>query len=602
MKTLTALVVSLGFTGLISAQTLSNYQFTVTSQNPNAYFKLDGTLEDSVTPSQVLTVNGLTGAFFYDAYRNSTNAYAFFAAPDALTIPSDVINGGGATTNDAATGVGSISLIFHSLNTWTTTGQRWLFSQGDSSANGNGLGLFFENNTTTNGGQSDLKLRVGNGTTSILASNAIAFSSWYYFAMTWDESRNAGEVIWYLGKLGGPLISGVINLNDDAVVGDNGNFILGNAEDLNSGFRDSGNTDGRLDEVAFWTRELVASEVTNQFTKLPNYNYPTNGTYQQIVSGQKPVYYFKLDNSLVDSVSGTYTVGANGVAGVFTNDLLGNPSGAYAFNGGDDALIATDIIPGGGVGPDPTTTGLSAANAGTFSFLFRMLADTNNTGQRYIFGQGTNSATANQLGLLLENTNSANGDPNSLKLRVGNGPTTTILQPTSIITNAWYYFAMTYDESRNNEEIHYYLGRVGGSLTSGIINIGNTAVVGDNGNFYIGNRITLNNGFRAPGPGLFDEFAVWKGELQIEEINAQFASITNGAAIPAPSLQISLAPPNVILSWPSATPSNYQLEATPSLVTPTTWTNAGSPATVGSSYVVTNPLTPSAQFFRLHKP
>src|SRR5262249_54301711 len=102
--------------------------------------------------------------------------------------------------------------------------------------------------------------------------------------------------------------------------------------------------------------------------------------------------------------------------------------------------------------------------------------------------------------------------------------------------------------------------------------------------------------------GLLDELAIWRGELQIEEINAQFASIINGATTPAPSLQISLAPPNVILSWPSATPSTYQLEATPSLVTPATWTNAGSPTTVGSSYVVTNPITPSAQFFRLHKP
>ena len=595
MKTLAALIVSLGFTGLLSAQTLSNYQFTVTSQNPSAYFKLDGTLEDSVTPSQVLTVNGLTGAFFYDAYRNSTNAYAFFAAPDALTIPSDIINGGGAGTNDAATGVGSMSLIFHSLNTWTTTGQRWLFSQGDSTTNGNGLALFFENNTTTNGGQSDLKLRVGNGTTSILASNAISFSSWYYFAMTWDESRNAGEVIWYLGKLGGPLTSGVINLNDDAVVGDNGNFILGNAEDLNSAFRDSGNTDGRLDEVAFWTRELAASEVTNQFTKLPNYLYPTNATYQQIVSAQKPAHYFTLENSLVDAVN-SLSLGTNGTGGIFTTNVLGAPNSAYAFNNTDDALICSnDIFAGGGSGPNPVTTGLAGNNAGALSFQFRMLGGTNNTGQRWLLSQGTNtSGTRNALNIFIENTNSSNNDPNNLKLRWGN--TTTTIATNSLVSNAWYYFAITYDESRNNEEIHWYLGRVGDVLLNGIFNPANDAVFGDNGLVYIGNRTSFGFGFRNPGSGAISDLATWNGELQVEEIKAQFTAL-----IP-PTLQLSLAPPNVILSWPDSSFPAYQLEATPSLLQPTTWTNAGSPTVVGNFLVVTNPLTPSAQFFRLHKP
>ncbi len=75
------------------------------------------------------------------------------------------------------------------------------------------------------------------------------------------------------------------------------------------------------------------------------------------------------------------------------------------------------------------------------------------------------------------------------------------------------------------------------------------------------NRTNLNFGLRNRGSGAIDEFATWNDELSPDEITARFAAITN-AATTIPILQITLAPPNVLLSWPSSTPASYALEAT----------------------------------------
>src|SRR4051812_24104746 len=105
----------LSLAGSSFAQTLSNYQFVVSSQSPAAYFKLDGTLADSVTPSQSLTPS--LGFFTADAVRHPTNAYAFLNASDALSLGTDIIPGGDPTgTNAAANGVGSISILFRALD------------------------------------------------------------------------------------------------------------------------------------------------------------------------------------------------------------------------------------------------------------------------------------------------------------------------------------------------------------------------------------------------------------------------------------------------------------------------------------------------------
>jgi len=595
MKTFVTFAFSFGLAATLSAQTLSNYQNVVTSQSPAAYFKLDGTLADSVTPSQQFTATFFS-YFGADAAHHLTNAYVFNQSSDGLTLSSDIIPGGDAVgTNDAAAAKGTISILFRALDA-APTGQRFIFGQGTgATTNGNALGLFVESSSSTNG-PGDLKLRVGNTTSSIMTSNQFANDQWYYFAMTYDEARDSGEVLWYLGRSGVSLATGILNIANDAVVGDNGTVALGNQADLSSGYNNPGN--GRVDEFAVWNRELSSTEISNQFAQLPDY-FPANTPYQSLIAAQLPAHYLKLDGSLSDAMDSSTTVGTSGTGGLFTTNYAGAAGSAYGFNETNDAVIVTnDIVSGGGPSPNASATG-----SGSISFLFRMLSDNFNTGQRWIISQGTNNSVAKDaLNLFLENTNLSNGDPNSLKLRLGN-TTVSLVQPSYLVPNAWYYLALTYDENRNSQsggEVRWYIGQVGGTLTNGAFNPANDAIVGDNGLVYLGNRVGLNLGFRNPGSGGVDEFATWNDELSPAEIAAQFAALTVQQG-PAPTLAISVSGGNAVLSWPSSTPSAYQLEATASLSTPN-WTNAGSATVVGSSYYVTNSITPVTQFFRLHKP
>jgi hypothetical protein len=585
-----------GLAASVKAQTLSNYQALVTSQAPTVYFKLDGSLTNTMGGGIGLQPAGPTGGFMVDAFGNATNSYSFFSSGDSLTNATDLIPGGG-DTNAAATGVGSISILFRALPV-VTSGQRYIFYQGNVSGNGNALSLYFDSDTATSD-QCALKLRVGNGTTTLMLSNNIAFSGWYYFAMTYDEARDAGEVLWYLGRLGGTLNSGTINLGSDAVIGDNGPVIIGNQTNLTSGFRESTGKRGRIDEVAIWNRELNGTEITNQFTALPQLLL-VNNTYEQTISAQLPAHYFKFNGSIQDSVVTSLTLNTNGTTGSFVTNVLGMTGSAYSFNETNDALFTSDILSGGGAFAGDST----AAAVGTISLTFRALDDVT-TGQRYIFAQGTiaGNGTNNALTLFFDST-TATTDPAALKLRVGNGPTTTLLTSNQIAFSSWYYFAMTYDEARNSSpgEIKWYIGPVGGTLTPGLIDIGNTSVVGDNTDFVIGNRGGLTNAFRNPGAGVIDDVAIWNDELPLDQITAQFNSITNAVVSgPAPLLTITSSGSDVLISWPTTTAPAYALESATNLTT-SPWVSAGTPSVVGPNNVVTNATSGAQKYFRLHKP
>jgi Concanavalin A-like lectin/glucanases superfamily len=574
----------------LSGQTLPQYQSTVSSQTPFAYFKLDNSLESAVNPSVVLEEYiAPGGGFGGDVFRNPTNSYYYVNSPDFLRNMFDNLISGGT-----GTATGSITFLFRTLDAATNTGQRYLFSAGGNTATSNAFLLFFENDNVTNGDPNSLKLRFGDTTMPILDATNILPDTWYYFALTYSEARSPNKAIWYLGRAGGVLETGMTTNADGSVAGDGlGVMVVGNNTNFNSGFRNPGN--GRIDEFAIWHRELSATEITNQFSKLPQLP-PPGATYDEVVSAEIPSHFFKLDDSFVDSVGGVLAFTTNGDTGAFTTNLLGDANHAYTVASTNDALVlTTDIINGGGPGPDASATG-----TGSISLLFRMLSDTNNTGQRYLFGQGNGSSgTKNQFGCFIENTNPANGDPNSLKLRIGNGPTTTILYATNIIPDAWYYLGVTWDETRNSAgggEIRYYVGPVGGTLDAGSIDMANDAVVGDNGTLYLLNRSTLTLGFENPGQGAIDDFATWDEELSPNEIAAQFA-----AAAPPPTLKITRAGANVVLSWPSATSAGFVLESTVTLNSPS-WTSAGIPVVVGSDYVVTNALGSGTKFYRLHIP
>ena len=632
------------FAGLLSlgasAQTLSNYQWTVMSQSPMSYFTFDTGLYNQYTITNaiatnptVLTVYGAggqpsawQGGFATDVYRNQNKSIFLGGNSDSVDIfpatSAGIINGGGARTT-TSTNEGSISCLFRSLDSTNNTGRRHVFTGGgDSGTNWvNALSLFFEGTNISNGDPNSLKVRLGNKTETILQATNILPATWYYFALTYTEATNtldwtgtnAIKGTWYFGRAGGTLATGTLATVLDAVAGDAKNFVVGNWTNYTQPFRGPGN--GRVDEVATWSRRLSSTEISNQFATLPQLP-PSGGTYQQVVTAQLPTYYFKLDNSLVESVGGVLALSTNGTGGAFTTDFYGN-IGAYSFSQTNDALyITNDLISGGGPGINT-----SASGRGTISFQFRMLSDTNYGGQRFIFsapGEEDYGTNDNMLALYLENSVTTNTYPGSLKLRVGNltkGSTDSstaennipVAYATNLVSNAWYYFAMTYDEKRDTPEVYLYFGQAGGALTTSIANPANASVVGNDGWLVLGNKIESfsigNNAFRNPGDGVVDEFAIWHEELSPAEIQAQFAAMTPAVS---PTLSILQAGSDVIVSWPSSTPSSYVLESTNVLDATTigvaSWPSAGAPSLVGANYVVTNAVSSNSRFYRLHKP
>ena len=72
--------------------------------------------------------------------------------------------------------------------------------------------------------------------------------------------------------------------------------------------------------------------------------------------------------------------------------------------------------------------------------------------------------------------------------------------------------------------------------------------------------------------------------------------------VPPVSLQVRPSGNGLILAWPAEV-LGFTLQSTPSLTPPVTWTDSlDMPAVVGAQFTVTNPITGSAQFYRLCKP
>jgi hypothetical protein len=342
--------------GPLRSQTLPDYQAVVQNQSPTYYFNLDGSLTDSVGGISSFAVAGTGGGFTGDFFGNTDSCRFFVNSSDALTNTDDLIGGGGPVGGDsAATNRGTVVVLFRSLDSTNNTGQRFILSQGNTTANANAFGLFFENNISTD--PNSLKLRVGNLTTPILPATNILPAAWYYFAVSYDEARVSGEVKWYLGHPGGVLESGTIDMSLAGVIGDNGTFFLGNRDSLTGGFRSPGN--GRVDELAIWNRELTEGEIHSQFetldrsgehplwtayklnpdanTNLPNCSYagyhygevPLPSPQTNIINVKDPPF-----NAIGDGVADDTTALRTALGAVGTNGaVIYFPDGTYNYSG-----------------------------------------------------------------------------------------------------------------------------------------------------------------------------------------------------------------------------------------------------------------------------
>jgi hypothetical protein len=616
MKKLLFVLSFIGFNALrTSGQTLAAYQATVAGQTPNYYFKFDGgSLANSGTNSTVVswsTTPPVFTQFTFDIFGNPQDSVYFSSTKtDVITDPNEssdkiISSGGNGTATTNSTAQGSITFLFRSLDPGVNTAQKYLFSSGILNSNHNSCSLLFQNTNINLGTATNaLVLRLFDGDTTILPYTNLVPNTWYYFALTYTEATNDSffdstgtnlvtvKSRWYLGVPGGTLATGTTTNAIDSVAGD-GTFYLGNGPTTTAGFGLPGN--GQLDEFATWARRLSDSEIQAQFAKLPSLTAPPRSQYQSVVAAESPSYYFKLDGDYVDSVGGTLTLkSTNGIPLGFTYDFFGNSTGAVLFVNGADTLTNNgNLLSGGGVANGSPGTG-----QGSISCLFWTLGSTNVGGQRFVYSAGGNTTVSNGFGLLVDNA-TASSNPLCLKLRFGD-TSSAILQATNIVTSAWYYFAMNYDESLSTNQVNWWLGQPGGTLNSGTFSVAVGSKAGGGNVFFIGNNTNYNAGWRNSNPtssGRIDEFAIWHSKLTATQVLNQF----NALSVAAPLLSITLSGTNVIISWPGSTSSAYVLESATDLAS-TAWGGAGSAVLVNGNYVVTNALTPDSAFYRLHKP
>ena len=287
------------------------------------------------------------------------------------------------------------------------------------------------------------------------------------------------------------------------------------------GTMQDGDNDGLTDAY----ENLTSHTATND----PN---SPRAIYEGVISNQNPSAWFKLnDSNLVDTVGGAVLTN---VGGAWDVDVFAIGNGAFSFTASGHALTGTDVI-NGGTGNDQGSIGL----------LFRSIDGYSSNTPRYLFYQV--GGTSNEFGAFFEITNSGTADPGSLKLRIG-GQKIPILQSNDLVFGAWYYLAITWDETRvdtNGTEVAWYLGRVGGKLTNGCINLADSAVVGSNTTLYLGNSNSLTRGFRGPGFGALDEIVFWSRELTGTEVNAQFDTLK--ALLQGPSTVFDLSRWNLLL-------------------------------------------------------
>jgi hypothetical protein len=258
---------------------VSAYQTVISNQTPSHYFQLAGNGVDSINPASVVLAKtsgtilvtnppfNTSVGFSYDYFLDQNGAAYFALGGDAIYTNVNLLNGGGTYNGSTGSGQGSVSGMFHALtSTNFYSGEKFILSAGGSTLVTNAFALILEGRT--NEAPCSLKVRFGDSS-SVLVTNVLP--SWYYFAVTYDETAVSQQAQWWVGVPGGTLQSGVFSAGIGSRAGAASAFYLGNDTTPNNGFRyqNSSHTgNGQISQVATWSRVLSGTEVTNQFNAL----------------------------------------------------------------------------------------------------------------------------------------------------------------------------------------------------------------------------------------------------------------------------------------------------------------------------------------------
>jgi hypothetical protein len=285
--------------------------------------------------------------------------------------------------------------------------------------------------------------------------------------------------------------------------------------------------------------------------------------YEGVISNQNPSAWFKLNDSSFTNSGANGGLALTNQGGAWDVDVFAIGNSAYSFLNGTDRLMVTNDAIGGGTG--------DATNRGSFTLLFKALTR-QATSKRYVLSQGLSISTnnGNAIAVYFDGTDTNGG------LRVGVGPNEpVILQDSNIVRGAWYFLAVTCDETRtSNNAVRWYLGQVGSqTLQAGGFALGGATNFGNNGAITLGNKEGNNNtsAFRESSTinGSIDQVAFWQRELTEAEVNAQFNSLYPLFQGPAKAFDLT--------RWNLLLPVNSdgQLSGTNPLQIATGWLNSG---------------------------
>jgi hypothetical protein len=201
----------------------------------------------------------------------------------------------------------------------------------------------------------------------------------------------------------------------------------------------------------------------------------------------------------------------------FAGDWFGVPGNCASLSLAQDAMTNSFNLLSGGGTFSSTTPG---TGKGALSCLFKVPPTNAPSSSAFIYTTPGSIGASNNFSLVLAKTN------NNLQVSFGNA-TKTIRQGTNMVPGDWYYFALNYDETVVTNQVTWWLGQPGTTLSSGVIAAVSNALAGAGTSFVIGNSTTFGSGFRGGTglPGQIDEFAIWHRQLTGVEVTNQFNAL-----------------------------------------------------------------------------
>ena len=514
----------------------ADYQSTVLSQNPAAYYRLN---ETAPPPPPVNVTNsgsvGLAGNGTYNSAIRGVTPGAIVSEPTSASVHLV-----GATANEVRipyqpqwNTAGPFSVEFwvkpdrtiipvngiqclaanveFIATTPVATRNGWLLYQANAGlTDGNGFVLRLYNSTALN------------GFTGVSASMPLDTNTWYHVVGTFDGTTIK---LYTNGVLGGSAaISGTFRQNANSAIP----LTFGARADGVSGYYESA---ASFDESAYYTTVLSAAQV------MAHYQAGTNaapGTaYKNVILADAPVGYWRYNEpaDVIAANLGTLGSAANGTYQVGTTPGANGPRPATysGFDAANHAVAVNGAAAGLGSG-----VALPTFNFNTNALTISCWVNASNlqqiaagivlchSGSTYagltIDGSGADPSGGLGIGYVWNNDiNTFNWSPSAHGSYGGAGPFLPVLPD-----SGWAYVALVIQPT----EADVYLATTngaGGVTFSSVTNIFNHVNQAFAGPTLIGTDATTNNFF-----GAIDEVGLWNRSLSMGELYTQFGSAVGG--------------------------------------------------------------------------